>query len=61
MSIARALQRRRAIQRRRPPDQDAKNEAAARAMAQRVEAALAGMALLQRLNAAANERQRSRS
>lgn len=54
MSAAdRAHYRRRAIQRRRDPGQDAKNEAAAAAVAQRVAALLAAEPLLQRLNAEA--------
>jgi hypothetical protein len=53
MNAHRAYFRRLAIQRRRPVDQDAKNEAAALAVRERVTAALATYPLLQRLSAAA--------
>lgn len=49
----RAQFRRLAIQRRRSPDQDAKNSAAAKVVTDRVSAALAESSLLQRLSGAA--------
>ncbi|RTL40577.1 MAG: hypothetical protein EKK53_15425 [Burkholderiales bacterium] len=49
MTVARSYFRRRAIERRRDPSQDARNDAAAAAMRARVEQQLAQLSLIQKL------------
>lgn len=54
--LSREYYRARALERRRSPDQDAKNANAADAIRRRIEALLVGSPLIQQLNAAAAQR-----